>query len=88
MHPEIRSAEACYKSSSFAMNLAKKHNTRLHILHITTGKEANMFENKISAKEKRITSEICVHHLWFSDKDYDKFPLVISLGPSKKHKDL
>ena len=69
-HYLIRSEEACYKSSSLAVALAKKHNSRLHILHISTAKELSLFENKIPAKEKRITAEACVHHLWFSNEDY------------------
>jgi len=70
MHPLIRSSEACYKSSSFAVELAKKHNTRLHILHISTALETHLFENSLPLSEKRITAEACIHHLWFSDKDY------------------
>ena len=70
-HPLIRSAEACYASSSFAVNLAKKHNTRLHILHISTAKELELFRNDIPLEQKRITAEACIHHLWFSDADYE-----------------
>lgn len=70
MHPLIRNVDACYTSSSFAVNLAKKHNSRLHILHISTAKETSLFDNTIPLKDKRITAEACVHHLWFSDKDY------------------
>jgi dihydroorotase len=69
-HYLIRSEEACFKSSSFAVELAKKHNTRLHILHISTAKELSLFDNKIPSKDKRITSEACLHHLWFSNEDY------------------
>ncbi len=68
-HPLIRSEEACYKSSSLAVELAKKYNTRLHILHISTAKELELFDNKTPLKEKRITAEACVHHLWFSDEN-------------------
>jgi dihydroorotase len=76
-HPEIRSEAACYKSSSLAVKLAKKHNTRLHVLHISTEKELELFEKGGNIEEKRITAEVCVHHLWFSDKDYEtKGPLV------------
>jgi dihydroorotase len=70
MHPKIRSAEACYLSSSLAVSLAKKHNTRLHILHISTADEVLLFDNTTPLKEKRITAEACVHHLWFDDRDY------------------
>jgi dihydroorotase len=65
-HHLIRSEEACYKSSSFAVDLAKKYNTRLHILHISTAKELSLFDNKIPSKDKRITAEACIHHLWFT----------------------
>jgi dihydroorotase len=70
LHPKIRSAEACYISSSFAVGLAKKHNTRLHILHISTAKEVGLFDNTLPLHKKRITAEACVHHLWFDDRDY------------------
>ena len=70
MHPLIRNVDACYTSSSFAVDLAKKHNSRLHILHISTAKETSLFDNTIPLKDKKITAEACVHHLWFSDKDY------------------
>ncbi|MCP4457624.1 MAG: dihydroorotase [Cytophagales bacterium] len=76
-HPVIRSREACYKSSSLAVELARKHNTRLHILHISTAEEVELFDNQLGLSEKRITSEACVHHLWFSADDYkDKGPLI------------
>lgn len=83
MHPLIRNAEACYLSSSKAVALAKKHNTRLHILHISTGIETKLFEN-IPLKEKRITAEACVHHLWFSDKDYKQKGNFIKWNPAVK----
>ncbi|MGV3507702.1 MAG: dihydroorotase [Sphingobacteriaceae bacterium] len=70
MHPLIRNVDACYTSSSFAVDLAKKYNSRLHILHISTAKETSLFDNTIPLKDKKITAEACVHHLWFSDKDY------------------
>ncbi len=84
MHPLIRSEEACYLSSSFAVNLAKKHNTRLHILHISTGKETFLFQNDIPLKEKRITAEACIHHLWFSDEDYASKGNFIKWNPAIK----
>jgi dihydroorotase len=83
-HPIIRNDEACFKSSSFAVELAKKFNTRLHILHISTAKELSLFTNKIPLKDKRITSEACVHHLWFSDEDYEKKGNYIKWNPSVK----
>ncbi len=87
MHPLIRSAEACYISSSLAMEIAKKHNTRLHILHISTGKETELFRNDIPLEEKRITSEACTHHLWFSDKDYKEKGAFIKWNPAVKTAD-
>ncbi len=83
-HPIIRNAEACYKSSSMAVALAKKHNTRLHILHISTAKELSLFNNKNPLKEKRITAEACIHHLWFSDEDYKTKGNLIKWNPSVK----
>lgn len=83
-HPIIRNDEACYKSSSFAVELAKKHNTRLHVFHISTAKELSLFTNKIPLKEKRITSEVCIHHLWFSDEDYKTKGNFIKWNPSVK----
>lgn len=83
-HPVIRSEEACYKSSSMAVELAKKHNTRLHILHISTAKELSLFTNKIPLLEKKITAEACIHHLWFSDEDYKTKGNFIKWNPSVK----
>jgi dihydroorotase len=83
-HPQIRSEEACYKSSSLAIELAKKYNTRLHILHISTAKELKLFDNTKPLKEKRITAEACVHHLWFSDKDYKTKGSLIKWNPAVK----
>ncbi|MEQ9466839.1 MAG: dihydroorotase [Ekhidna sp.] len=83
-HPVIRDEEACYLSSSKAVELAKKNNTRLHILHISTGKETNLFTNEIPLKEKRITSEACIHHLWFSDQDYEEKGSFIKWNPAVK----
>jgi dihydroorotase len=84
IHPEIRSEEACYLSSSKAVELAKKNGTRLHILHLSTGKETSLFSNDIPLKDKKITAEVCVHHLWFSDKDYDKKGNFIKWNPAIK----
>ena len=86
-HPLIRSEEACYKSSSLAVQLAKKYNTRLHILHISTAKELDLFDNTIPLKQKRITAEACIHHLWFSDEDYKIKGSLIKWNPSVKTKE-
>lgn len=83
-HPIIRSEEACYLSSSMAAELAKKHDTRLHILHISTEKETHLFDNKTPLKDKRITAEACVHHLWFSEADYDTKGSFIKWNPAVK----
>lgn len=83
-HPQIRSEEACYLSSSKAVALAKKHGTRLHILHISTAKELSLFENKTPLAQKKITAEACIHHLWFSDKDYDRYGKYIKWNPAIK----
>jgi dihydroorotase len=84
LHPKIRSEEACYLSSSMAVELAKKHNTRLHILHISTEKETYLFDNTIPLKDKRITAEACIHHLWFSDEDYETKGNLIKWNPAVK----
>ena len=84
LHPKIRSEEACYLSSSMAVELAKKHNTRLHILHISTEKETHLFDNTIPLAEKRITAEACIHHLWFSDADYETKGNLIKWNPAVK----
>ncbi|MGZ3763470.1 MAG: dihydroorotase [Mucilaginibacter sp.] len=84
LHPKIRSEKACYLSSSMAVGLAQKHNTRLHILHISTEKETHLFTNKIPLKEKRITAEACIHHLWFSDQDYETKGNFIKWNPAIK----
>ena len=83
-HPLIRSEEACYKSSSYAVSLAKKYNSRLHILHISTAKELELFRNDVPLEEKRITAEACVHHLWFTDKDYETKGNFIKWNPAVK----
>lgn len=84
MHPLIRTAEACYKSSSFAVNLAKRHNSRLHILHISSAIETGLFDNTIALAQKRITAEACIHHLWFSDADYEEKGNCIKWNPAVK----
>jgi dihydroorotase len=84
LHPLIRSAEACYKSSSMAIELAKKHNTRLHILHISSAIETKLFSNQMPLEQKRITSEACIHHLWFSDADYKTKGNFIKWNPAIK----
>jgi dihydroorotase len=83
-HPFIRNEEACYKSSSMAVELAKKHNTRLHILHISTAKECGLFDNKTPLKEKRITAEACIHHLWFDDSYYKTKGNLLKWNPAVK----
>jgi dihydroorotase len=83
-HHLIRSREACYKSSSFAVSLAQKHNTRLHILHISTAEELDLFRNDIPLSQKRITAEACIHHLWFSSEDYAHKGNFIKWNPAVK----
>jgi dihydroorotase len=83
-HPLIRSEEACYKSSSFAVGLAKQHGTRLHILHISTAKETALFDNTLPIEKKKITAEACVHHLWFNDSDYKRLGTRIKWNPAIK----
>lgn len=86
-HPLIRDADACYASSSKAKALAEKHNSRLHILHISTAKETELFGNSLPLEQKRITAEACIHHLWFSDEDYDRLGNLIKWNPAVKTKD-
>lgn len=83
-HPKIRSAEACYISSSQAIELAKKTGARLHVFHVSTAKETELFTNKIPLEEKQITAEVCVHHLWFTDADYAKKGNLIKWNPAVK----
>ncbi|MCT4630621.1 dihydroorotase [Winogradskyella sp.] len=83
-HPIIRSEEACYLSSSKAIELAKKTGARLHVFHLSTGKETNLFSNKVPLKDKKITAEVCIHHLWFSDEDYAKKGSHIKWNPAVK----
>ena len=87
MHPLIRSDEACYKSSSMAIELAKKHGTRLHVFHLSTEMEMDLFDNTIPLKDKMITAEACVHHLWFDDRDYSEKGTFIKWNPAVKTKE-
>jgi dihydroorotase len=83
-HHLIRSEEACYLSSSKAVDLAKKTGARLHVFHLSTGKEMDLFRNDIPLKEKKITSEVCIHHLWFSEEDYNTKGTLIKWNPAVK----
>jgi dihydroorotase len=80
----IRSREACFLSSSYAVRLAKEYNTRLHILHLSTADEMKLFSNEMPLSEKRITGEVCVHHLWFDDSSYDVKGSFIKWNPAIK----
>lgn len=84
MHPIIRSAEACYRSSAHAVELAHRHGGRLHVLHLSTGRELDLFEQNKPIEEKRVTCEVCVHHLWFSDIDYTAKGNLIKWNPAIK----
>ena len=84
MHPKIRSAEACYLSSSKAIELAKKTGARLHVFHLSTEKETHLFSNKKPLAEKKITAEVCVHHLWFTEEDYKTKGTKIKWNPAVK----
>jgi dihydroorotase len=86
LHPIIRNVDACFISSNFAVGLAKKHNTRLHVLHISTEKELDLFSNKGPLSKKRITAEVCVHHLYFNDSQYAKLGNLIKCNPAIKSK--
>ena len=83
-HPIIRNEEACYESSLIAIQFAKKYNTRLHILHISTQREIQLFGNMLPLKDKRITAEVCVHHLHFTADDYDRLGYLIKCNPAIK----
>lgn len=85
-HPLIRSEEACYLSSSKAIELAKKTGARLHVFHLSTGKETELFSNKMPLKDKKITAEVCIHHLWFTDEDYKTKGTLIKWNPAIKTK--
>ncbi|OQB55580.1 MAG: Allantoinase [Bacteroidetes bacterium ADurb.Bin145] len=84
IHPLIRSREACFKSASFAVKLAREYNTRLHILHVSTADEIKLFSNELAVRDKRITGEACVNYLWFDDTDYDKYGASIKCNPAIK----
>ncbi len=84
LHPKIRSEEACLTATKRVLEIAKKYNNRLHFFHISTLAEANLFENKYPIRQKRITAEACVHHLWFSDKDYENLGAKIKWNPAIK----
>ncbi len=84
LHPLIRSSEACYISSSKAVKLAKKYGTRLHLLHLSTADEMKLLQNDIPLPEKKITAEVCIHHLWFSDEDYKNKGNFIKWNPAIK----
>ena len=84
MHPKIRTEEACISSTKKAIAIAKKYNTRLHILHLSTAKEAALFDNSVPLNKKRITAEVCLHHLWFCDEDYKRLGSKIKWNPAIK----
>jgi dihydroorotase len=84
LHPKIRSEEACLTATKRVLELAKKHNNRLHLFHISTASEANLLDNKTPLREKRITAEACVHHLWFTENDYKLLGANIKWNPSIK----
>jgi dihydroorotase len=83
-HPIIRSTQGCYEATKRAIEIAKKHNARLHILHLTTEAETHLFRNDIPLKEKKITTEVSVHHLWFTEKDYERLGMLIKWNPAIK----
>ena len=84
MHPLIRSREACFLSSSFAVKLAKEYNTRIHILHLSTADEMKLFSSELPLAQKRITGEVCVHHLWFDETSYDQKGTFVKWNPAIK----
>ena len=87
IHPLVRSAEACYKTSSEAAELASKYGTHLHILHLSTAKEIELFRNDIPLKDKKITAETCLHYLLFDDRDYEKKGMFLKCNPAVKTED-
>ena len=86
LHPQIRSEEACYRSSAKAVELARMYGTRLHVLHLSTAREMELFDNTVPAREKKITAEVCIHHLWFDESDYMKYGTRIKWNPAIKTK--
>lgn len=86
IHPLVRDAEACYASSAKAVEMASRLGTRLHVLHLSSAREMGLFEQNIALTEKRITAEVCLHHLWFSDEDYDSLGNLIKWNPAVKTK--
>lgn len=87
LHPKIRSAEACYHSSRLAVSLAEKFGSRLHVLHISTARELDLFSNDLPLKDKKVTAEVCVHHLWFNDSFYEEKGSFIKWNPAIKTKE-
>lgn len=86
-HPKIRSAEACYDASKKVVDLARKYGSRLHVLHISTAKEVELFDKRLPLEEKRITAEACIHHMWFSEEDYEEKGNFIKWNPAIKTAD-
>ena len=84
LHSDIRSVEACLEMTKFAISIAEEHDTKLHILHITTEEELALFDNSIALKDKRITAEACSHHLWFDRDDYEEYGSLIKCNPAIK----
>lgn len=84
MHPQIRSSEACFRSSELAVNLARKYNTRLHITHLSTEAELSLLDNALPLAQKRITAEACTHYLWFCDDDYARLGTLLKVNPAIK----
>jgi len=84
MHPLIRSREACFLSSSYAVKLAKEYNTRIHILHLSTADEIKLFSNELPLSQKRITGEVCIHHLWFDETAYEDKGTLVKWNPAIK----
>ncbi len=83
-HPKIRSEEACFDASKKVVDMARKYGTKLHVLHISTAKEVMLFDNRQPLEEKRITAEACIHHLWFSEEDYEEKGTLIKWNPAVK----
>ncbi|MBU0765714.1 MAG: amidohydrolase family protein, partial [Bacteroidetes bacterium] len=86
-HPLIRNSDACFKSSSLATELAQKYGTRLHLLHLSTSQETELLNNQVGVEDKRITAEVCIHHLWFDSGDYSRYGSLIKWNPAIKSGD-